>query len=454
MLSPGTLWQALLAAYVIFMLVIGVFFYSGVRQRFAQDTLFITGHEQECKAVDFVHIYACSQLAKRCLTDRDCFLYDAALQTSLANSLISPVTLGAPRRVEYPPFFYTVILPLCLFTMKGAWIMWTACNALMLLAALIIVSKQESLQRKQQIALMVFAFSSGPVMYCLAAGQTAIWLAIGLLIFSLALERQKYFVAAVATAVGIVKIQYLPFLLVWAFLLGKFKYVLGLTVSYAVVLLSCMLIFGPSCVIGYPGVILLNDGLRKSPWATMEYMENVRGQLYHWLPVSPSHLFAISALLMIVGVLAVAFLWFKSYPALKRSDPGNAFKLCAALSIFIMLGFSLHTYAYDYLAGIPALVWLYQWARQKHSEWTLANKPGQASSLSLYKFLELLILFCPLIAFLTTVVQQQNPGLVSWRFFFLLDCLLLTLSAACIFSPFRKSPSALAQQLRQCASAE
>ncbi len=421
-----------LSIYFVFLFLLSVTSFNMIKQRFNNGTLFLTGHESECKAVDFVSAYMTSLIAKRSATQHDCFIYDTDIQFAITNEILKPVTLGAKRVVEYPPYFYTFMYPLSFFSLKGAWLVWDGCNLVLLIIALVYIARKESFSWADCGLILIWALAYGPVMTCLQSGQMAIWLAAGLTSVWLLLEKQKYVLAAFATAFGIVKIQYLPFVVICGLVLGRKKYVLGLIAAFTTLLLPCVFLFGPRAVFGYPNVILFNDGSR---WSTLQYMENIRAQIFCLLPIiSPSVLFIVSACLMLMAMIIQAYIWLRYYPKLLLVDK-DAFKVCAAVSTLMMLSFSLHTFAYDYVASLVPCIWLYRGICDFPSPATIVYR----------RSLKYMILFFPLIYLGCSVLQQKYPTLECLRFPCLINCVVLLLCLK-IFLSLSKSGTPTSEQ--------
>ncbi len=402
-----------LSIYFVFLFLLIVTSFNNIKQRFDAGTLFLTGHEQECQAVDFVSVYISSQIANRCATKRDCFLYDRDIQFALTNEILKPFSLGERRVVEYPPYFYIFMYPLSFFGLKEAWVFFTGFNLVIFIAGLIYVARKAAFDWLQCALVVLWALAYGPVTTCLKVGQLSICLAAALTVFWIFMEKRRYVAAAFVTAIGIVKIQYLPFVLVCGLVLGKKKYAFGLIAAYSTLLLACLLMFGPSAVFGYPGVLLQSD---QSRWSSLGFMENFRGQCFGWLPMmNTTMLLILSASVMVGAIILLAAIW-KKYDRQLLIYSEQSSKFSAAVSTLLMLAFSLHTFTYDYVASLVPCIWLYVWLDKKIS-----------TSLITYYCLKIVILLFPLIHLSLAVLQLSVPMLGGFKFDFLVDCLILIL---------------------------
>ncbi|MBI2810384.1 MAG: hypothetical protein HYX67_06110 [Candidatus Melainabacteria bacterium] len=87
-------------------------------------------------------------------------------------------------------------------------------------------------------------------------------------------------------------------------------------------------------------------------------MQNVRGILNLITGDDSSAVRLVSAGLCIVTILLIGYLWIVPYKRL-QSVTKYAFEAISAISMMIMLVFSVHTHTHDYCVFVCSCVWLY-----------------------------------------------------------------------------------------------
>jgi len=87
-------------------------------------------------------------------------------------------------------------------------------------------------------------------------------------------------------------------------------------------------------------------------------MQNVRGILNLMIGDDTSMVRMISAGLCIITIFLIGYLWTAPYKKLQHTTK-YAFEVVSAVSMMIVLLFSVHTHAHDYCVFVCSCVWLY-----------------------------------------------------------------------------------------------
>ena len=189
------------------------------------------------------------------------------------------------------------------------------------------------------------------------AGQTAAILVFGSALFFRNLEDKHYFWAGLGTVFCMVKVQYLPFVAIVGILLGKTRFVTGLSIAALTVILLAGMRVGWKNIAAWPLALLAGDNgtfLTNRP----ELMDNARGILFGCVPAQ-----LLSIVVIVIagaGSLGLGFIWLSVYPRLKTID-SRAFKGCAAVSILVMICIAPHVYCHDYSAVSLACFLIWYW---------------------------------------------------------------------------------------------
>lgn len=313
---------------------------------------------------DFVPYYAAASLGRHCLISHEC-IYSPALQAHFADLALAPQSLTHQFTLQYPPFTFAWLMPLAVFNLQNAFLVLNAASCLALLASLLILARMTKNPILVQILIFAGAAASFPVLKCLEQGQLSTIVLLALTAFWYFMREKRYYAAALVIAIGVVKIQYLPFIGLVGMIVGGRKFIVGLAASYAGLALLCLTLFGPDAISAYPRAILNGEtvGLVEH-----RYMSNILGQV---LALTGNLRVAsiVSMGCFAAGLAFIAYLWQGWYK--KHFQQSGAFEACAAITSLIMPVASPHTFTYDYVFYIVAVSFILMWLRQHSAETTI-----------------------------------------------------------------------------------
>lgn len=318
---------------------------------------------------DFVNPYNAGLLAARCLQERDLNIWDIDVQNESLKKLIAPIKPEQPFYLQYPPYFWCLMMLESFMPMNIAWIMWNLLGVSLAVFALFKLSKMpgsmlilpqtdeglmQSTLNCRAALLIAIVFSSYPAWLTVELGQPTLYVipaAAGMLFL---LGKQRYFLAGICSGLLIIKLQYAPFFLLIGLLFGRLKFLFGnITITLSMLLLS-FFILGPHNVLNYPHALLSGETGRAVSGVSAFMMQNLRGELSILVPENFSSA-ANKAVIAFyaVGILSSAFILWK---AMKKNSYA-AFAMSTALSMMIGLLSSPHTHTQDYLLlGVCAVL--------------------------------------------------------------------------------------------------
>ena len=359
---------------------------------------------------DFVNPYNAGLLAAKCISDHQINIWDLNVQNESLEKLIAPIKPEQPFYLQYPPYFWCLMMLESFMPMNMAWIAWNVLGTSLAVFALLKLAEflnsrttrsslgssdetsrsLDSLSAetpnssdgladgtanssdltaampgtahgrplntvgKNKIYLLIaIIFSSFPAWLTIELGQPTLYLIPAAAAMLLLLGKQRNFLAGICSGILMIKLQYAPFFLLIGLIFGRLKFLLG-NISIVVIMLLCSLaILGPSNVFNYPHALLSGETGQTVSGVSAHMMQNLRGELTILFPDSLS-LIKISVLIFYAaGITGSGVVLWK---AMKRNST-NAFAMSTALSMMIALLSSPHTHTQDYLLlGICAVL--------------------------------------------------------------------------------------------------
>jgi hypothetical protein len=265
----------------------------------------------------------------------------------------------------YPPFFALLFVPLTYVGLLWAYHLWYVVNLCLLLVSVwLLWSRRETDARGDYPLASLLALSFVPVLAAFYNGQSSFVLFFAMTVALLALKVKRDWLAGAALAMGLVKPQLIPLLVivllyerVWRTLLAFFVAGVGLlAVSAAVV--------GIEGLEGYVNVLRAGSAWGGTFGMNPALMSNLRGAVYllgeilnTWtaIRVSSTLLQGITVLLTLVVVLFTLHAW-RDFGS--RQFP--RFELLVMLTLSGALVMSPHLYIQDLtllIVGALLLAW-------------------------------------------------------------------------------------------------
>lgn len=350
--------------YVVTLCTWSLLSYASLFEWLFQKTLLARVIDGRPYISDFVNVYNAGKLARRAMTE-PISIYDPVLQDASARELIAPVAPERPFNLQYPPYFFVLNLPLCIFNISGAWVAWFVFYAATtwLVLRYLTAGMQNRLERNVAIALV---FASYPAWLSFELGQTSLPEFLFFAAFLWSLQHARHWLSGVMAAFITVKLQYAPFIGIAGLIAGRIKFVAGGALMMLALLGVSALMLGPANVIGYPQSLLHGETGTDVSGVAANEMQTVRGSLCLLLGSDSQvvHLMALAA--MIAACILIAFVWWRARRNVHQDF--DLFRAVCSLTVLAALTTSLHTHVQDYLiVAIPCL-WLWQLPEVRDNE--------------------------------------------------------------------------------------
>ena len=335
-----------------------------------ENSMFVENENGKYRLSDFPQFYTAGVIAKEALF-RSQPIYDSQRQIEIIKVVTGEPRLTGKLLVQYPPHFYLMMIPFTLVTAQKSWAIWTIISTIFILAGSILIARTANKGVIYAGSFAVCTISAFPAVNNLFQGQTAAFMLFGVALSFYLMKNKLPFASGLATAITILKVQFIPCLFIPGVVLYGWRYFGGCLTGAFILSILLSICFGWSNVIGYPEALLRGE---KTLYVMPELMVNVRGQLLG-LGVSESLTMAVSLACMLAAFLVVFLVWKSLYERLKQSEPMR-FELCAAITVLLLVPTSVHAFAHDYvLLEIPC-AWMFLWLLAKSS--TKANKIARA----------------------------------------------------------------------------
>ncbi len=351
------------------------------------------------RVLDYLLFYEDEYLAIHAKSDH-LNIYDPNLQAAGIAKLMAPVVPTTKFYSHYPPLLFVLSIPFGFVPMMWSYVCWNLVGMVTLLLSTLPFAYRKFGKTFPFFFTAAAVVTSFPVWNCFELGQSSFFLLGGIALFFALAKRQKYFLAGLSTFFLLIKVQYLPVLVLIGLILGRVKFVLGGMVAAVLAVAVCVLTLGWDNCIAWPNIVLhgetsdINRGL-----IAPAMMQNVRGILNLMTGDDSSSVRMISAALCVITILIIGYLWTKPYKQL-QSHSKYAFEIVSAVSMMIMLLFSIHTHAHDYCLFVCAAVWLYV---------SVLDAPVSKST----KWLKYLLVSYPLVSWLLFVAQPLIQNILK-----------------------------------------
>jgi len=123
-------------AYAVALTTWTICIYCELGRIYRDHELFAKNVEGHTYVSDFAVFYNAARLTRVHCTERRLNVYDAHEQEMGLREVTAPVVAERPLLAIYPPYFFTLVMPLSLLSLDGAWFVWSALGALSLLLTL------------------------------------------------------------------------------------------------------------------------------------------------------------------------------------------------------------------------------------------------------------------------------------------------------------------------------
>jgi len=403
--------------YVAAIVMWGLLSYLTLFDYLREGQLFARSIDKRPYINDFVNTYSAAHLTIRAFREH-IDVYDPKIQDEAVRKLIAPVVPENPFYFQYPPQYFLLTLPLALFSMPVAWVLWNVVFLGASVYGMWIVIRDW--RRQQAWAAIGLALASFPFWMSVQLGQTSLILFPLTIGFFELVRRRKFAWAGIVTGFISVKLQYLPIFGIIGLIAGGWPFVWGAAATLAALFAATAAVLGIDNILRFPQALATGETGHLFTGVNPFVMQNFRGELWLLLHGEGAVSHYICAAVFAIGVLAIGWLWWRQSSGLSPAGT-NSFNQLASQSILIALITSVHTHTQDYvLASLPCL-WLWQMLnnRQPKKEGVIrfieASPAFSWVSLPIIQGLFALILIQPLfvwaVAFLALIItpQQQHP---------------------------------------------
>jgi hypothetical protein len=341
---------------------------------------------------DFSVYYAAGKIAWQAM-HTPTNIYDITLQDQVLKSIIAPVAPEQPWFIQYPPPFFIVTAILPFFTLPVAWSVWVVAGDIFFFWALHYLLSDSLRSRKDFIVLGIAIAASFPFWVCNRLGQAALLTVPSAILFWALVKNGKAIEAGMATALLLVKFQYLPFLGLVGAAQGRVKFVVAAIVSSVVAMLGSGLVLGMQNVFDYPKMVLEGEykvGVYSG--VNPADQQNLRALLVRITGADSGMVNRVCIISCLIVAFIVFAFWLKG---LKNVETKNRFKFLATLTICCMLYFSPHAHKQDYLLLTVPACWI--WLESIRAEFAGA------------KWMKRFVISLPFISWIMFVVDQVHP---------------------------------------------
>ncbi len=305
---------------------------------------------------DFVMYYNAAVLAGRC-TAGGIDIYSPEVQQRSLLELISPVVPELPFYLQYPPPFFALVRPLAYLGMTAAWAVWCALGALLVVLSAWCLARESGGLWFRRAFIVVAVLAAYPAWHGFRVGQASLFFFPLMLAYWALLRGGRPLGAGLVTGLMMVKLQYAPITLLVGCLLGRLRFAAGAALASGLLVALSVLLLGWPNVAGYPRALWQAETSGAVSGVNGEMMQDVRGALVILCGGDGPVVHLGSALALVAGLGAVAWLWLR---AGKRGGCSREqFNLCASLTVLILLVTSPHTHVQDFLLSAIPCAWGY-----------------------------------------------------------------------------------------------
>jgi hypothetical protein len=284
-------WLGLVQNMLLLLTVAGIVYY------------FVHGFEEREKGTDFPDFYAAARMVREGYGRQ---LYDFQAQEKFQIRYVG-------RTGDYyihPPFETLVFLPICLWSLPTAYLLWCLLN-LAVLAYTAIVFQRHVFKRLEWRVLLPLFFLFPPVLLSFLQGQDSLLLLLMMTLAVVELRRDRNFTAGCLLGCGLFKFHIVLMLVVLLASLRRKGFVRGFALVFVILLLISVGISGWASLTAYPHFLMRLSSL---PLAGIHpaAMANIRGL------VSISGIVKNTAGLALIWIVSIWLLWY-AWMSFKRS---------------------------------------------------------------------------------------------------------------------------------------
>ena len=332
-------------AHVSILACWGIASFNSILRYFAQNTLFAFSANNYLCVTDFVCQYNGALLAKQCEL-HPVNIYDPDLQYAGILQLVSPLKPEPVWFLQYPPQFFALVKPLAYFSLQNAYLIWCGIALILIIWSVHQLGKQLIGNRFAEWFLLIATLSAHPASFAFSNGNTTLYNFPALVWYWLFLKKKRYVAAGFVSVAFLIKIQFLPFLILLGCLLGGWRYLIAFSVPSLLYMAYTVATLGWGNLINYPSALHFLETHAKS--VASEIMQNLRGEILMFFPSTPVT-DAIVLLGYSAGILATLCMWKWLVPRMAKTIGDKAFNLAASITVLLMLVLSPHTHIQDYI---------------------------------------------------------------------------------------------------------
>jgi hypothetical protein len=356
-MSNDRLKRNLWFAYLSVLLCWAIQAYLLIGQYLQEGTLFAHLENGRPYICDFVGWYSMAYLAKRSEQEH-VDLYDPTVQAETEKLFTAPIVAENPFVIPYPPWFFSLLRPLCFLPLTQAYLVWDILGALTAGSAICLLAFEFHKSIFARAFVIVAVFASFPTWLCFRLGQTS-WVNFAAVAsFWWLIGKQRSFLAGVAASAFTIKVQYLPLPFLVGLILGRLRFFLGFALITTLLVTLALNTVGLSNITSYPQAVLRIDASRNVSGVSPEVMQNLRGALV-LLTYADDHFVHIATIVFLALVIVSGTALFLKRPT-ETQTLDRDFQIKASVCSLLMLIASPHTHVQDYLVATVPAIWLWQ----------------------------------------------------------------------------------------------
>ena len=302
---------------------------------------------------DFALFYCAGSLSR---TD-PVAVYDQQQFSQFVKESFAPLNISGVYQMQYPPHYLFPFAILSYLPMQTAWFLKSFVDLLFATGAAFLLTSKAKERAASVAAFLILLFSSFPAWICVRSGQFSFSLLFALSLFFYFLKEQR--VKLMSMILPFIKLQYVPAIAATGLSFGKLHFLQTAMIAVLAIVAISILLVGWQNFLDIPAAIFKHQTNDQLTGAVPGIMQNFRGALVAISGQDNRNILLGSLLAWLASLAAIAYLWMKKYPVMKANSAAYSEELCMSISILLMLGFSLNTYVYDYVAAIIPCYFLY-----------------------------------------------------------------------------------------------
>jgi len=319
--------------------------------------------------IDFVIYYAAGRIAISSDSHR---IYDPQIQLSWTNKLIAPLHIDHAFYFQYGPHILPLLIPLALFSLETAYVIWACLGLLFGIFGSIVLLKYLGWTRRETALFVLALVPSLPSILALKEGQLS-WYFIGFItLYIWCLIKSRNILAGFILALMSVKPHYSIFFALPALAYKRWHLIISFIVVELILFLIAGNYVGWENIWSYPAVIRAAEINSNYMGVAAENMVCIRALLIQYL--TPALALKLSLLATALSVIFVSILWLI---AKKNDNIASPLALWTmTITVIACLTFSAHAHIHDtLLLAVPAMLtlnvrnsrgnplsgWLYNW---------------------------------------------------------------------------------------------